>query len=185
MDLASDNINTVIRDIKTAMEEHHQICGQQQLDRNDSSAWRARIREDRFTGTKLQEIRDHAIDVFGKLNGWWASIEVRHFTIKDIGKRSGNDYLSRMPSPAFNSEMFDHCVWYRGGGKCAAVVAQPYDHAEDDRARKYAAEYGVAVHIPPYPQASFHFPNWTKFYVFTSPALRIVWLPEQISGVAS
>ncbi len=32
---------------------------------------------------------------------------------------------------------------------------------------------------------SFHFPGWTRFYVFTALAHQIVWLPEQISGIAA
>jgi hypothetical protein len=123
-------------------------------------------------------IRRNAAHLFGRVNGWRTGKDVRDFDISDIGKRVGS--FARL-----GSDLFDHCIWYRSIGQCAAIVAQPYPHADDDHAKHVAAKHRVACHIPPHPRASFHVPGSTKFYVFTLPDHQIVWLPEQIHGIAS
>jgi hypothetical protein len=78
--------------------------------------------------------------------------------------------------------MFDHCLWYRGDRRCAAIVAQPYGHATQAEALKIARQHGVACHAPPFAFLSFHFPGATKLFVFAKTDHRIVWLPDQMSG---
>ena len=78
----------------------------------------------------------------------------------------------------------DHCLGFRADGKNVAVVTQPYhyDRAHYDRpddARAWFADRGLAVHIPPDPFASFHFPGETFFIVITKTGAGVKWLPEQ------
>ena len=165
--------DTVIRDIKIAMEEQFQLSRQPKPDRSDWKACHERLRGERRHGFNVQSMTLKAIEAFGAINGWHTGPDVRAFGVQDIGKRCSS------AGALFSTAMFDHCVWYRANGKCAAIVAQPYQHAQDDYARALAAEHGVAVHIPPQPLASFHYPGWAKIFVFTSPAHQIVWLEEQ------
>jgi hypothetical protein len=174
------NSTTIISDIKTAMEDRNQRSRAYREAPTGTSRYFALARDLRQAETSHIEIMQKAAHAFGALNGWRTRAHVRDFNIEDIGKR-----CSRIGFAMLSSEMMDHPIWYRANGKCAAIVAQPYDHAPDDHARQLAAKHGVAVHIPPHPQASFHFPGWTKFYVFTSLAHKIVWLPEQVTGIAA
>ena len=125
-------------------------------------------------------LKQQAVEAFGALNGWRKARNSHE--IEDIGKRCAKtkNFAARSE---LSEKIFDHCVWYRGNGKCAAIVAQPYGHVKDDDAKALAAEHGVAVHTPPHPLASFHFPAETKFFVFTLPDHEMVWLPEQITGI--
>ena len=164
--------DTIIGDIKAAITEHNKHSSPQRGDR-------VRLSRERHLAQVVESLTIEAAHAFGKLNGWHTGPGVRAFPVDDIGRRSARTYAR------LSSELFDHCVWYRGDGKCAAIVAQPYKHAKDDYAREIAAKAGVAVHIPPHELASFHYPGWTKFYVFTAVAHRIVWLPEQLNGIAS
>jgi hypothetical protein len=51
-----------------------------------------------------------------------------------------------------------------------AIVGQPYNHS-DYRAELDALEHiGLAVHLPPDPTASIHFPGACRFIVVTLPA---------------
>jgi len=113
---------------------------------------------------------DTAAARFGQLNGWRRTH--RDFRIKDIGRRSGEFTIT-------DTSLFDHCIWYRAQGRCAAIVCQPYGPARDDEAYALAAAHGVACHIPPQPKASFYYPDHARFFVFTSREHQIVWLPEQ------
>lgn len=121
--------------------------------------------------SKLIDAAEH---LFGQINGW--SVANRDFRICDIGKRVGEFSVH-------DTSLLDHCIWYRAAGRCAAIVAQPYAlPSNDNYARSAADQAGVALHIPPHPFASFHYPNGTRFYVFTQVGHEIVWLPEQING---
>jgi hypothetical protein len=139
----------------------------------------------RRAGQGQRDLMATAIQRFASINGWHTDRNVRAFNVEDIGKRQARSYLIDQ-----GTDMFDHPVYYRGGGKCAAIVAQPYPHSHDDAADAagilaITAKHGVACHIPPCARASFHYPGGVLFYVFTSLDHHIVWLPEQISGFSS
>jgi hypothetical protein len=167
------NPATIITDIRVAMVAYHRRTTEKNADGLRLSLPQYREAE----GPHRSMIRE-AAHLFGRINGWHTGAEVRDFRVCDIGKRSGNWPVD------LGSEFFDHCIYYRGAGKCAAVVAQPYEHAKDAYGQRLATKHGVACHIPPHPFASFHFPGWTKFYVFTSADHAIQWLPEQVNGFA-
>jgi hypothetical protein len=38
---------------------------------------------------------------------------------------------------------------------------------------------GLALHIPPDPLASLHYPGWTLFVLVTRPGVKVRFLPEQ------
>jgi hypothetical protein len=165
---------TIIGEIAVAMAAHAHLAAAGNPDGSRLTSFQSR----RSSQTHYELARG-AIHRFGAINGWHTGPEVHSFNVASIGKRSGPycDHLS--------SGTFDHPVWYRGGGKCAAIVGQPYPHTDDDAdALAFAAKHGVACHIPPCARACFHYPGSCLFYVFTSPEHQIVWLPEQIRGIA-
>jgi hypothetical protein len=158
--------------IVAATRDHHRLSSQRPWTNECRENWNAVLRLKRLVG-----------HVFGELNGWHTGDDVRDFNIEDIGKRSGS--FARL-----DGDIFDHCIWYRANAKCAAIVAQPYksfnpyNPADEADARNLAARLGLALHVPPHPLASIWYPNVCVFWVFTTPEHQIVWLPEQINGIA-
>ena len=45
-------------------------------------------------------------------------------------------------------------------------------------------ELGLAVHLPPDPLASIHYPGWTYFVVITKAGVTVKWLPDQDGRLA-
>jgi hypothetical protein len=165
----------IIGDIATAMANYTKLG-----EAGNPDGSRLAAREWNRISHIHRDLKTTAGHRFGTINGWHTGSDVRSFNVRDIGKRQGQscDHLS--------SATFDHPIWYRGAGRCAAIVAQPYPHTDDDAdALAIAAKHGVACHMPPCARASFHYPGSTLFYVFTSLEHQIVWLPEQISGIAA
>jgi hypothetical protein len=115
--------------------------------------------------------RDAAAKRFAALNGWSWSKYDRGFLLEKIGRRGGLD--TGLPQ-----WIFDHALFFRANGVNAAIIGQPYQDYCDE-ARELAKNHGLALHIPPNPKASFHYPGHTFFLVFTRPDHAIEWLPEQ------
>ncbi len=126
-----------------------------------------------------QHFQDLAAYHFAELNGWTTGPHVRSFRVEDIGKRSGDFPYD------LGTALIDHPIYFRADGRCASVLAQPYEHATHEEAYAYAQRRCVACHIPPIPRASFWFPGYTLFAIYTAPDHIIRWLPEQIAGLAS
>jgi hypothetical protein len=162
------NDATVISDIRAAMNEYHRYTKTNNDDASRRTTWQCRA-----AYRKHFELIEAAIARFGELNGWRRTDN--GFRLTDIGKQSGD-------FPNTNTALFDHCIWFRGDRRCAAIVAQPYGHASYAEALAIAARHGVACHAPPFSLLSLHFPGATKFFVFTRPEHRIIWLPEQVKG---
>jgi len=80
--------------------------------------------------------------------------------------------------------LFDHCVSFRANGRNAGVLAQPYNHVDLDACQRWAAGLGLAVHIPPDPLASVHYPGWTYFVVVIKAGGAVNWLPDQDGRLA-
>jgi hypothetical protein len=87
--------------------------------------------------------------------------------------------------PISISNLFDHALFFREAVRpyrAAAIVGQPYDTSADT-ARAAAVEIGLVLHVPTNVNASWHYPGWTRFFVFTRPAVaRVQFLPEQLEG---
>lgn len=122
------------------------------------------------------ELQDAAERHFCEINGWRTGPDVRAFRLRDIGKRSGEQ------PDEFDTALFDHVIYARADGRCAAVICQPYGHGGEDAARRLAAEHDVALHVPPNKFASFHFPGATQLFVFTAHDHQMKWLLEQRHG---
>ena len=163
---------TVISDIRAAMDRYYRYIKTKNADGSCRTT-----RQDRAAAQKHTALIEAAAVRFGELNGWRRT--EKPFRVNDIGRQSGD-----CPND-IGTAIFDHCIWYRGNRRCAAIVAQPYPHATYAQALAIAARYGVACHAPPRVFASFHFPAATKFFVFTGSDHRIVWLPEQSIGCST
>ncbi|MGB6399244.1 MAG: hypothetical protein WBF73_26740 [Bradyrhizobium sp.] len=131
---------------------------------------------------EAQDLREFAIKRLAHLNGWNAGPHIRCFRPEDIGKRSGEFHNS-------HDVIWDHVVYFRAGGKCAAILTEPYDHVtmEDfalaEKLDGLANACGVAWHIPPHRAASTWFPGYTISIVFTASGHVMRWLPEQLTGI--
>jgi hypothetical protein len=171
------NSDTIIGDIRT--ETRNYEAKVDAITKTARREGRSPYREI-FRLSTPDRITEQAEQLFGQLNGWHTGPDVHQFNVSDIGKRSAA--WRRGGDPSLDHRLFDHSIFYRGQGKCAALVTQPYNDPID-ALLKLANSCGVVCHIPPYPKASLHSPGSTHFYVFTSPEHRIVWLPEQINGI--
>lgn len=78
----------------------------------------------------------------------------------------------------------DHCIGFRANGKNVAVLTQPYSHVDLDAVRRWAADRGLVLHVPPDPLASIHYPGETLFIVITQPGVEVQWLPDQDGRLA-
>jgi hypothetical protein len=158
--------DTVIRDIRQEIDRIHAL--------SKSSTPR---------GYDYQyHLQDSACERLAALNGWWTSpYKVRPFTPADIGKRSGEYHGDRW-------WCLDHVRYFRAGGRCAALLTEPYEQHDEngltitEQAQVLAEQCGVACHVPPHPRASFWYPGYAIAIVFTAPGHLMRWLPEQIEG---
>jgi hypothetical protein len=104
---------TIIGDISAAMAAHARLSAAGNPDGSRLTPFQSRR-----SAQAHYELARGAVHRFGAINGWYTDPNVRSFNVGSIGKRSGRscDHLSR--------GTFDHPVWYRGAGKCAAIVWQ-------------------------------------------------------------
>jgi hypothetical protein len=125
---------------------------------------------------KYERLQDFAEHEFASINGW--TINEKGFPPEDIGRRRATTFHNQ-------NRLFDHCIYFRGDGKCAALVAQPYSGVSKatNEAFAIARELGLTCHVAPHLTASIYYPGWTLFIVFTMPGHVMRWLPEQINGI--
>lgn len=128
---------------------------------------------------EVRSLQHLALHHLAELNGWTTGPKVRAFRLRDIGRRSGNwpDY----------HEVLDHCCYFRGFGRCAAILAEPYEHSVAgvpmlDTARALAERFGLACHVAPVPKAGIWYPGYSLAICFTAPGHVMAWLPEQLTG---
>jgi len=75
----------------------------------------------------------------------------------------------------------DHPHWFWAAHRPAMMTVEPY-HADTLGAlRSYAAGFGLAVHTPPNPFASFHYPGRTILAALTRPGRAVRWLADQLT----
>lgn len=122
--------------------------------------------------TSWYHLKLKAAHQFSTLNGWrftWSS-----FSPEDIGKR----FRGKCPP----HDLFDHPLFFRGDGRNAALVGQPY-YPDTEWLRRegeaLAAKLELVFSIAPNPMASFHYPG-NAFFAVLHPRNHVVqWLPEQ------
>lgn len=122
-------------------------------------------------------LRHSAINEFAALNGWKAVSSDKGFPPEKIGHRNRGERWS------LSHQIFDHVIYFRAAGKNAAIVTQPYNNCRRE-ANALAKKLGLALHIPPNPKASFHYPGETFLFIFTLPDCVVKWLPGQIETLA-
>ena len=152
---APPNVIRKIRDCIRLLEAHPAPALEQTLSRRETT------------------LRHSAINEFAVLNGWKAVSSDKGFPPEKIGHRNRGERWS--PSP----QIFDHVIYFRAAGKNAAIVTQPYNNCRRE-ANALAKKLGLALHIPPNPKASFHYPGETFLFVFTLQNCVVKWLPEQV-----
>lgn len=133
---------------------------------------------------QISQAKAEAEEAFAALNGWKADGH-SYFHPDAIGRRNRKPLYSEhelgLPD---DSRLFDHCINFRADGRNAAVLAQPYGHVDLDACQRWAARLGLAVHLPPDPLASIHYPGWTYFVVITKAGVTVKWLPDQDGRLA-
>jgi hypothetical protein len=130
--------------------------------------------------SEIEKLHQEARAAFARLNGWvvvqsssrWEHLIPRERRGQDktpwgwghfVGGVSNHDFACREPESP---------------NRITAVVCQPYnDHVAEAGAA--AERLGLAIHVPPDPRASIHYPGRTQFIVFTRPGVTVRWLPEQ------
>jgi hypothetical protein len=166
----------MINEIRRLLHEQHEAI--QGLDRAQQYAVAASYNR------QIDKLQDQARKAFARLNGWIVA-GTRSGAVRLIPKEKR--VSDKMPHEMFGwgfylQNISDHdfvCKVPGRGGEIMAVICQPYDN-NITAAKKAAEHYGLAVHVPPNPFASFHFPGWTQFIVFTKPGLEVRWLAEQM-----
>jgi hypothetical protein len=126
------------------------------------------------------ETQIQAAQAFAKINDWKA-VSRGGFSLRALAGRQHEPW-----SGQHACGLFDHMLYFRKHRRPAALVTQPYSDAGlsvIDEAQEIADWLGLALHIPPAPKASIHYPGGTVFLVFTSKDHVIKWLPEQERGV--
>ena len=127
---------------------------------------------------------DAAAHAFAHLNGWklkaGAPFNLSHIGLS-IHARLVPDYGRHRQ----DRRLLDHPLWFTAARRCVAAVGQPYDWEDDEieECRAHLSGLGLALHIPPDPFASIHYPGNTLFLVVTQPGVDVRWLPEQAGGI--
>jgi hypothetical protein len=132
-----------------------------------------------------EELRRQAAQEFAALNGWRLSRS--RFMVKTLlraGVHGGYGISAFFDDPICRLHaLFDHVLFFRESARpyrAAAIVGQPYDTAPAD-AIVSAAGLRLGCHVPPKETASWWYPGWTRFFVFTRLEVACVqFLPEQM-----
>jgi hypothetical protein len=160
------SIDSTLRDILTAIKSSDaeaQVYHLRSVSPRREAPWRP--------------LQAAAAKQFASLNGW--EVSARGFNPENIGSYSYQSHWIR------ENTIWDHCLYFRvmGRKKCAAIVAQPYDHFSVGSAESVARQYNIECHIPPHPTASIYYPGSCVFIVYTAVGHQIRWLPEQLTGI--
>jgi hypothetical protein len=135
---------------------------------------------------KTCALQQEAAETFAAINGWRRS---RSFTFLRLAGKSRSHSDDAAPLWRDGGYPFedalDHMLWFNRDRKPVAIVTQPYIDARGEKARALARHYGLALHMPPNPGASWHCPGvgGTLFFVFTRPGTAVRFLPEQEATV--
>lgn len=78
----------------------------------------------------------------------------------------------------------DHTRWFWAGDRPALIVSEPYD-ADLPALRTYVRAFGLELHTPPNPLASFHYPGRTAFAAIARLRGAVRWLEAQVMHVCS
>jgi hypothetical protein len=131
----------------------------------------ARDEEQRRRADKLKAV---ATNEFARLNGWQTGSTI-YFPPENIGKRQSCYHNAERP-------LFDHCLYFRGNGRNAAIVSQPYAPDCRKQAAALATQLRIELHTPPILRASIWSPGDAFFLVFTERGHEMRWLPEQVQS---
>jgi hypothetical protein len=117
----TDISETIIGDIRTEMRNYETKLNAitQTARREGKSPYREIFR----LSAPHHAMIEQAEQLFGRLNGWHTGPDVHQFNVSDIGKRSAA-WRRGVGSPGLDHHLFDHPIFYRGQGKCAALVTQ-------------------------------------------------------------
>jgi hypothetical protein len=127
------------------------------------------------------ELGAQAAKAFPDLNGWRVS---RRFMLETLIKGRARDGWKLERASIWQRDLFDHPEFFRENQRphrAVAIVGQPYSHVEVETARDRARELGLDLHVPGKINASWHYPNYTRFFCITRPGTAVQFLPEQIS----
>ena len=92
------------------------------------------------------DAHERALDVFAALNGW--KITKRAFSPQRIGERTADFGCLSRP-------LFDHCKYFKAGGRNVAILTQPYGGVDFHEERRALNKIGLTLQRPPDPLASF------------------------------
>ena len=179
-------------EIRSIMKQAYHLGVEIEAYRKDNGRdleYRHRFVELKQLEHREDELRRQAAEDFAALNGWRRSRS--RFCVKTLLRGGVHDgygqsaYDDAVVDPTSISNLFDHALFFRESARpyrAAAIVGQPYDTSAGT-ARAAAAEIGLVLHVPSNVNASWHYPGWTRFFVFTRPAVaRVQFLPEQMEG---
>jgi hypothetical protein len=125
------------------------------------------------------EAQVQAAKAFAKVNDW--KVSRSGFSLRALAGRQHEPW-----SGQHACGLFDHMLYFKRHRRPGALVTQPYSGpglSIIDEAQETADWLGLALHVPPAPKASIHYPGGTVFLVFTNRDHVIKWLPEMERGI--
>ncbi len=157
------------------MSYHHELPVPRPMSRLERQHFDA---QNTVTGIR-RRTHDTLIGEFAALNG--IARTPRPFALSTLAAGGVSDAKDAWGA-MYRFPAADHLTWFRNGAQAALVLSQPYAGSDVDRLHAYAAERGLALHMPPNPKASFWFPGWTLAIAITRPDFGPVrWLDDQVA----
>lgn len=136
----------------------------------------------REAADRISEASDRALAAFAKLNGWRRT--GTWFSLRSMIPNSRKDPFDEVYGSDPGEECIDHTIRFLERRRPVGFISQPYitgtsESQHIESALRLAERYGLAVHVPPDPLASFYYPGRCMVLGFTAPGRAVRWLPEQ------
>jgi hypothetical protein len=139
-----------------------------------ASEGKARLAGTKAASAKIARLRAE----WAALNG--VTVRRQGFSLTHLARAQYPDW--RDPSWCFQTwPGLDHPHWFWAAHRPATMTVEPYHADALPALRAHAARFGLAVHAPPNPFASFHYPGRTVLAVLTRPGLALRWLGDQLT----
>jgi len=170
------NYSAEIADVMQQLSRLHKEIGEREKTGERNWDLENKLRE---LERREDELEAQAAKAFADRNGWRVS---RRFMLETLIKGRVRDGWKLENASIWQRDLFDHPEFFRENQRpyrAVAIVGQPYSHVKIETARERARELGLDLYVPPKVNASWHYPNHTRFFCITRPGTAVQFLPEQ------